>query len=255
MILGEMRAIVDRLRVHCYLPISVVFSTNDDAKKIIDHLPDEMEGVVVWFEGFDETTASEDELRFVATTIKLLSEKSKWIMNLYGGAFFALMEPLGCSAFSCGLGYDFRRERDIGFVGGPLPLRYYIPEISKVMRPLDVEGFYKEIVPSCDCEVCRETKKHARKGEAIETEEFVRSLFEYNEQIPGDYARVENRLKTHFMHSVNKQLIDIERDGVKSFLDRGIETYDALSDKYSPPIAKKFAHHLKKWDSVIRPLL
>lgn len=244
-------------KTYGYLPISKNCFDHTYIDEIADRIPNKINGVVVWFEDFEDTFANENELRFVAQMVKSLSERGLNIINLYGGFFSVLLSEIGLQGYSSGLCYDTSRNREIVPTGGPVPLRYYIPEINRLMRQLDVEGFYKYIKPSCECNICEEKMKNSvdNKTGELQIDSFVDSLFSYDKNKRGDYQIYEDALKEHFMRSVKNQMEKLKIKGVKKFLEEKQQIHDELVKIYGPYIANKYASHIPKWINVINELV
>lgn len=243
-------------KTYGYLPISKSLFSLKSTKEIVENIPNNLDGIIVWFEDFEDTTASENELKFVVSIIKELGKRKLEVINLYGGLFSALLCEIGCSGYSSGLCYDTRRTRDIEPSGGPLPFRYYIPEVNKFMRQSDAESFYRIIKPACDCCICKPKKEETKdeKGN-IQVDKFIESFFNYNRSKEGDYAEHEESLKKHFMYATKEQMDKIKKNGVKKYLDEKESIYKKLVKEHGEIIAKMYASHIPKWVKVIREFL
>jgi len=223
--------------------------------ELLQFIPNDLNGIVVWFEDFEEEISSEDELRNVAKLIKGLVEKGFEVINLYGGIFSSLLPGTGNSGYSSGLCYDTHKSREIESGGGPIPFRYYMPEINRFMRQSDAESFYRHINPKCECVVCKAHKdKSIKNGEFI-IEKFIDSYFKYDETKEKDYANHEEALKNHFINCSKIELDKVQKNGPKNFINEKKKTYDLLVEKLGKNIAEQYASHIPKWKKILDELM
>ena len=90
------------------------------------------DGVFYWIDGFDESKASQEELKEVLTSIKLFKSKNadKPIISIYGGYFSQLLLKKGLDGVVHGLEYGEKRE--VVPVGGGIPrAKFYIPALKQ----------------------------------------------------------------------------------------------------------------------------
>lgn len=181
-----------------------------------------------------------------------LSQKNLQIINLYGGFFSALLCETGCVGYSSGLCYDTSRKRRIEPGGGPVPFRYYSPEINKFLWKTSAESFYKLIENSCKCNICQTKKSSLTKSkDSLDTHLFIKSFFKYNKNLDGDYMVHENMLKEHYMYSIKKQMDKLKNKGVRDFLEEKREVYENITRLRGISIADEYASHIPKWINVL----
>ncbi len=240
-----------------YLPIGEDFAYEpSQLKKLVENIPNGIKGIVLWFENFEDTRASEDKLRIMSELIVNLSKNKYKVINLYGGFFSALLCKLGCQGFSSGLCYDTHRSRAIEIGGGPLPFRYFVPEINKFLTQSDTEILYEIISPTCNCPVCSNHKNdNIREDGSLRTDEFVSSFFDYDSDIDGDFLNHEEDLKKHFIRSTWDQLSHLNQIELKSYLDEKQKIYQLLKENAGELIAERYAGHLIKWNNVLKEYL
>lgn len=131
---------------------------------LIDQLPKtKVAGVWLWFDGFDELSATLDELRSFRRIVNSIGDKME-VYNLHGGYFSMLLAHDGLTGISHGVGYGERK--DIAqVIGAAAPtVRYYLPPIRKRVGVPDIQRCFLDVgitIPPdffkivCDCAICK----------------------------------------------------------------------------------------------------
>jgi hypothetical protein len=115
-----------------------------------------IERVVVWVNALDELRRSHDELAEYGRAIADFSRKSGRAFALYGGFFGVLLQNVGLSGLSHGIGFGESRAWIELPESGPPPARYYLPQLHRYVQPDEATQllFADERLANCDCEDC-----------------------------------------------------------------------------------------------------
>jgi len=151
-------------------PVHAVVCANDallSDDERVDHLVRELpktkvEGVWLWFDGFDELTAPLNRLQAFRRIVLALGQEMS-VYNLHGGFFSMLLTHDGLSGISHGVGYGERSDvaKVIG-VAAPT-VRYYLPPIRKRVGVPDIQRCFSDVGIAtasdffekvCDCAIC-----------------------------------------------------------------------------------------------------
>ena len=156
--------------VHAVVCISCSILGNANlVKSLIEELPNTgVSGVWLWFDGFDELSASLDELKTFRSIVLELS-KTIEVYNLHGGYFSLLLAHDGLSGISHGVGYGERKEI-AQVIGAAAPtVRYYLPALKKRIGVPDIQRCFADVgirtasdffAKVCDCAICRGVIAH-----------------------------------------------------------------------------------------------
>jgi hypothetical protein len=133
-------------------------------KYLIDELPKtNVAGVWFWFDGFDESLASLDQLHAFRQIIQGLSGKLE-VYNLHGGYFSLLLALDGLAGISHGVGYGERKPVAQVIAPAAPTVRYYLPAIWKRVGVPDVQRSFPDVgitsaaeffAKVCDCQICK----------------------------------------------------------------------------------------------------
>jgi hypothetical protein len=137
---------------------SVELMRRDGEQIIEDFRQLELDGFVVWVDGFSGVQSYE-HLKSVRDFISALSQVGRPIISLYGDAFSLVLSYSGLSGYCCGICYGEKKSSDQDAdVEGGLPPRYYLSLLKKKVQ-IETElrriplANYAEL--ACDCEMCR----------------------------------------------------------------------------------------------------
>lgn len=122
-----------------------------------------IDAVWLWFDGFDELSASSDYLRRFRTLVSGLAAYCG-VYNLHGGYFSLLLAHHGMRGISHGVGYGERKQ--VQQVIGPAAptVRYYlppiwmrvgIPEVQLALHHLGIETKEQFFDQVCSCQICK----------------------------------------------------------------------------------------------------
>ncbi|MBE0526571.1 MAG: hypothetical protein IH631_06480, partial [Candidatus Thorarchaeota archaeon] len=115
------------------IPLYALIATDDpslDWEKLKSDLGTGIHGTILWFSDIDEMTAQKDQLVDIRRGCKTLSESKIDVCLHSGGAYAMGLGFDGLTAVSAGITYGERRSASI-VEGGPVPQRYFIPQLLK----------------------------------------------------------------------------------------------------------------------------
>ncbi len=139
-----------------------------NSKELIDQIIEKYslaDGLLFWIDGFNELKVDEETIMsliyFIQKYKKLNPNKN--IYSLYGGYFSQLLNKIGLSGVTHGVGYG--ESKDINTIGGvPSVQKYYMPKLFQRMTPEAIikllntmklstkHDFYEKV---CDCAICQ----------------------------------------------------------------------------------------------------
>ena len=212
-------------------------------------------GVFYWIDNFDETKATESELRNVLRFINKI-QVSK--INLYGGYFSTLLKFKGLNGVIHGLEYG--ESRDVVPVGGGIPVaKYYLPSIKRRLKAEDIieiifaknimnkELFHKHI---CACDKCQEITG-GNIQELIDS--FLKiyattKTFQHGKTL-REYPITESKVNSlyHYLNVKYIEFNNVERHSLDDLLNE----LDKAYDNYEPIFADNFLDYLKIWQKVL----
>jgi hypothetical protein len=123
-------------------------------EELIEDVPEER--LAVWPSGLDEITSTSGDLGDYARTIQRASEGGRSLFALYGGFFSVLMNNLGLSGASHGIGYgEYRNWIELP-TSGPPPARYYLPQLHRYVQPDEATRLFlaDSRLSACGCQEC-----------------------------------------------------------------------------------------------------
>jgi hypothetical protein len=114
------------------------------------------ERVAIWVSALDELTKPAGELAEYARAIRSGAGSGKFLFALYGGFFSVLLQNIGLSGSSHGVGYGEQRDWVELPESGPPPQRYYVPQLHRYMQPDRATQllFADQRLAICECEEC-----------------------------------------------------------------------------------------------------
>jgi hypothetical protein len=133
------------------------------ANLVAELLKTKIDGVWLWFDGFDEQDAPPARLVAFRNIVRGLAGKME-VFNLHGGYFSLLLAHDGLTGISHGVGYG-ERKPVAQVIGAAAPtVRYYLPPISKRVGVPDIQRCFPDVgvtTPAefyaqvCDCAICK----------------------------------------------------------------------------------------------------
>ena len=112
--------------------------------------------VAIWVNDFDELRRSHNELAEYGRAIARFSRRTSRAFALYGGFFGVLLQNVGLSGLSHGIGFGENRAWVELPQSGPPPARYYLPQLHRYIQPDEATQllFADERLAHCGCEDC-----------------------------------------------------------------------------------------------------
>ena len=192
---------------------SEAISTETKREKIISEFNIEgIDGFIIWLDHFSEYDASVSDLKNLKSFIVDLAKTGKYVLNMYGSYYSAILCKVGLTAFGHGPHYGEAKEVESKMGGGPLLPRCYFDKLHKFL-----------------------TTKYV-----VDNLHLLESIGLLSPNEHFDFNS-ENECISRFIESRNKELIEVSektKDGLVEVLRK---TYE----KYSPRIEK--LDFLDKW--------
>lgn len=233
-------------------------SVLNDAVQIEQILTDfqDCSGILLWINGFEETSASLPDLISLTTFIKTLSKGGKEIINLYGGYFSLLLKYAGLSKVSSGICYSSSRKVFSEASGGGLPVRYYEPNLKvKIMRE-NMFRLYndKSFLFNCQCPICKEFIQKC-KDQTGKREQLLSCFFLGDERGGTVIDWASSRL--HFLHCRKAEQAKLQKEQVQDTIANIESSYNAMITADVDPIRYNFSSidHLRNWVGALNSLL
>jgi hypothetical protein len=112
--------------------------------------------IAIWVSALDELRRTHDELAEYGRAIADFTDQGKKAFALYGGFFGVLLQNIGLSGLSHGIGFGESRAWIELPESGPPPARYYLPQLHRYVQPDEATQllFADERLAACDCEDC-----------------------------------------------------------------------------------------------------
>ncbi len=110
----------------------------------------------IWVSGLEELTADSDDLAEYAEAVSEASNDGMDLFALYGGFFSVLLQNLGLSGSSHGIGFGEYRQWVELPSSGPPPARYYLPQLHRYVQPDEATQLYfaDRRLAACECVEC-----------------------------------------------------------------------------------------------------
>lgn len=216
-----------------------VLQGEDDFGELASDFGD-VDGFLVWVDGFSGYTASSEELRQYRDLTDSLSSGGKFVISLYGSFLCGILSKFGMTGYSSGICYGQRKAKDTSG-GGVIPSRYFDPmSYTKLTKP-DFEAFLSQLGPRCDCEVC----------EMARDSSDSRGYFGFMETFftPSGEAD-ESLLKTHYMKSLHgelRQAAEMDPGGLEETLEA---KQQELEEEHRIFFTQE-AQHLERWTDLL----
>jgi hypothetical protein len=151
--------------VHVVICASHTLLDNRDfTMRLIDELPKtRVDGLWLWFDGFDEHNAPIERLLAFRGIVQGLQGKMQ-VLNSHGGYFSLLLAHDGLTGISHGVGYG-EKKAVVQVQGAAAPtVRYYLPPINFRVGVPDVQRCFSELeiktaadffLNVCNCQICK----------------------------------------------------------------------------------------------------
>jgi hypothetical protein len=110
----------------------------------------------VWVSGLEEHASPVEVLRSYAQAVAHAQSGGLELFALYGGFFSVLLQNVGLSGSSHGIGYgEYRRWIELP-ESGPPPARYYLAQLHRYVQPDEAARLYfaDRRLAECKCEEC-----------------------------------------------------------------------------------------------------
>lgn len=110
----------------------------------------------IWVSGLEELTADSSELANYGQTVSDASDDGMELFALYGGFFSVLLQNVGLSGSSHGIGFGEYRQWVELPSSGPPPARYYLPQLHRYVQPDEATQLYfaDRRLAECGCVEC-----------------------------------------------------------------------------------------------------
>ncbi|OQA02932.1 MAG: hypothetical protein BWY69_00760 [Planctomycetes bacterium ADurb.Bin401] len=217
-----------------------VNSLNDESfiEKVLEEVPKTgIYGVWLWFSKFDEFESNMKTLRNFKNLVHGLSKNGLAVFNRHGGYFSMVLNKLGMTGISHGIGYG--EKKDVFQIEGPpnAPVvQYYLPDLFKRFGIDNIERCFDELGVTkpqhfhnsiCDCVICKGVIKN--------------NISEFREFGETHYARLESKRETqtpaaakrsrfHFLMNRIKEKNFINKSNLKEIIEKMQESQEKWED-------------------------
>ena len=267
----------NNIPVYAQLVISKDILNDHDAIETIAsaYKENEMQGITVWIDGFDEHKATKEELSDFIYFLKALPNIHKY--NMYGSYFSELLTHTDLGLLNgVSHGLEYGEDRAVYPVGGGIPVSkyYYYPihnriDFTAAFKLLEKENiidinqpdwgqsdkYFKEI---CNCEKCKSLIKDTMLG-------FFK--FESNEyyEVKNRKGNVLRRKKAsrntkenclyHYLNCKEKEFSTIRNSELSNLLSDLNNNYTKYNDSLSSPISTFNVEYLNNWKCSIEDFI
>lgn len=110
----------------------------------------------IWVSGLEELTRPASDLTEYALAIRESKQRNLQVFALYGGFFSIMLQNLGLSGSSHGIGYgEYRNWIELP-ESGPPPARYYLPHLHRYVQADEAARLYftDRRLAECECAEC-----------------------------------------------------------------------------------------------------
>lgn len=202
-------------------PIYAMISTYSnciDLGRLASDLRGKVDGVLLWFTDIDEYNSDVEELLNVRRAILSLSNDGFQVRMHSGGPFYMGLKQDGLLSVAGGITYgEVRKASQVQ--GGPLPQRYFIPQLLRVYSKGDAEFILNLIPLECKEPCCNRFLKA--------NDNFFTKLF------PGDPATTfgpMTEIKLHYLYNFKKTMQKIWENGYQEGIEHLESNYNELKD-------------------------
>ncbi len=256
------------LDIYAQVVIDKSFLIDENLMSLLIDKYSNVDGLVYWVDGFDETTASREELNAIVEFVKSYKAKNpnKTIISLYGGYFSQLLLKYGLNGVVHGLEYG--ETRGVMPVGGGIPRsKFYLPAMRKrisgnIIASIvhyevnNAEEFYEKI---CDCTICQANikKKFKTKDTVLENfdEKYLASkpiVIEYKNgsSRATEFPLQESKIQClyHYLEVKYKEFEEIENLKISNLLNELVDAKNKFEQYFSiDEIA-----YLDRWVDVLK---
>jgi hypothetical protein len=239
--------------VYSVLCTDIKFLVNDNLiEKAIKEIPETgIKGVWLWFSKFDEWDINEDYLKGLKKLVEGLSRNGLEIYNRHGGYFSLILNKVGMTGISHGVGYG--EKKDVLQIEGPpnAPVvNYYLQDIHKRCGVPDIEycfnamnvksplDFYEKI---CDCVIC----KGVVESSILDFKKFGEDHYATSEsKRPTQTAAAAKRCRFHFLINRIKEKEFIAANDLQTIVGQ----LNVAQEKWNGQITiAKHKVHLERW--------
>jgi len=215
-------------------PLCAVIATGKrgaDWPVVVDHLKGKVACVVLWFSEIDELTSPIEDLIGMRRACQSLSKEGLRVHIHCGGAFAMGLGFDGVNSVASGATYGGRRALSL-VEGGPVPQRYFFPQLLRVLALADARFAYEILGLECNNDCCRDA------GSSVDS--FVATFF------PGDVETSwgpTRNTKLHYLRRFKQKMNEIWKDGKEA----GIVRLMAMKEKAEASLPEDYWAHFDAW--------
>lgn len=218
----------------------------------------ECNGYMIWLTDFNEPSVTISQIKGFLELVNILSgsNRDRPVVNMYGGYFSMLLESVGLTGISHGLGYGERRALVPAVGGGGMPAaKYYLKAIHEEisMRELrqvantisSTEEFMGEI---CQCTICSHLlsagpRRLADSFNRTDRKPFGNSFRDYATQEVYKLARF------HFLSNRNAEVTEINNSPLSDLLEQLEMGHNDFQNKLVLDLG-----YLHRWSRALRSM-
>jgi hypothetical protein len=214
-----------------------------------------VDGVWLWFSKFDEWDIREKYLKGFKDLVKGLSQKGLEVYNRHGGYFSLILNKIGMTGISHGIGYG--EKKDVQQIEGPpnAPVvHYYLPDIHKRFGVLDIERCFDEmkiISPKdfyghmCDCVICKGViKDNIEEFKKFGEDRYATPESKRKFQTPA----AAKRCRFHFLINRVREKEFISSKDLKTIVKQINDTQEKWKEQV---IIARYSTHLARWEKAL----
>ena len=219
------------------VPLFAMIATDEplsDWSRISEDLKGNVDGVVLWFSSIDEINSSVDQLTALRSACKTLSSDGFKVSIHSGGAFAMGLGFDGVEDVSGGITYGEQRAPDL-VKGGPVPQRYFVPQLLRVMPQLETKFAIKRLGFDCD-NLCCSPHKH-------DIDQFIKEFFPAKPGKPNTNWGPVRNTKLHYLYRFSQKINEVWKDGK----DAGIGRLETMRTKAEASLPEDYWIHFDTW--------
>jgi hypothetical protein len=216
------------------VPLYSLIATDDpllDWDVIADDMKGKVKGVVLWFSDIDETNATIDQLVALRRACMTLSGKGFDVCIHSGGAFAMGLGFDGVKDVAGGVTYGDRRAPNL-VEGGPVPQRYFVPQLLRVLPMGETKFAVKKLGFDCENPCCSSLQHDLGL--------FMSATFPGN---PATSWGPVGRTKLHYLYRFKQKMIEVWKDGK----DEGLDKLEAMRATAESLLPDEYWSHLATW--------
>jgi hypothetical protein len=216
-------------------PIYAVIAAYDpqgiDWQIISQDLSHNVEGVILWFSEIDEMNSPVNKLVNLRKVCKTLSNNNINVCIHAGGAFSMGLAFDGVNSIAAGITYGERRRLDLT-AGGPVPQKYFIPQLLTSFPYGETKLAISKIGLDCKNPCCS--------GFDEKIDQFMRNFFPGKRETSWGPT---TQTKLHYLYRFKQKMAEIWEEG----RDQGISKLISLKEEMSEKLPSRFWQHFENW--------